>query len=573
MGIGFDVTPASSVLVQLSKSGLTYKLGRTSIMPGYQHEADQPAARAANTDFGRALKSLPSNLRRGEPMVSMPGREVMYRVTGMGADNERAVRTLVRMEVEDLAGSTDMLSSYQRVYTAEGDPMLLIGVSRVAIIEHLQASLRSCDMRPEAFVPGPVALYQCHLMSGDLDYSGIQMIVNIGEECTDVVLVKGNDFLAARTLNFGVSSFVSEISQTIGVNSEQARETLFSRINMRPGVSGENVSGERSVSAAQDVAAKLYAQLNSAINFAKVQLSEPSLDVGKVAICGTGAAVQGMREFLMSRFRKTVEVLNPLAGVDTSGLNDPAIKQYQTALAIPLGLAKIACDGLERSIGFVAPSAIARKAFVSRTVWLYAGVITLVLALAYSLLISSGMVSEKQALAEKAKSRQRAYQSAHAQIENGQGPPNAPVEEQVARMAEINSQVMLTEQRAVELSAVQRPGISALALAMMLDRSAPIEVRVTGYSLTHANKEGQAQLKPRIEVNIYLERQDREESEAFIAFQENLRRNELVEASSMVPSDLADHPSGRGKTASITFTLKDTGAMFGVDAKKVAGSS
>lgn len=565
MGIGIDISPASSVLVQLTKSGLTYKLGRTSIMPGFRHESDVPAARAANTDFGRSLKSLPSSLKRGDPVVSLPGREVMYRITGMGADNDGAIRTLVRMEVEDLAGSADMLSSYQRVYTPDGMAQLLIGVSRVSLVEHYQASMAACDLRPQGFVPAPAALYQCHLMSGDLDYSGIQLIANVGEETTDVILVQGSDLLAGRTLTFGVSTFVNEISQVIGVNSEQARETLFSRINMRPGVGGENISGERSVAAAQDIASKLYAQLNSAINFAKVQVSTPNLNVGKISICGSGAAIQGLREFLMSRFRKTVEVLNPLAGVDTSNVNDPAIRQYQTALALPLGLAKIACDGFERSLNFQAPSAIARQAFVQRTAWLYAGVILLVAALAYSLIISSGMVEEVQDLKQEATRRSRSYQAANSQLRDNELPPNAPVDQQVGAMAEINKTVMLSEQKAIELAALQRPGISTLGITMELGRLAPEELRITGVDLVHTGGEGQPR-RPRVVISFYAQRKDMDEQAAYERFITTLRADPRLVESTIKPEELQNHPSGRGKTGVIRFALSDASQAFGTSA-------
>ncbi|NUQ34124.1 MAG: hypothetical protein HUU29_04205 [Planctomycetaceae bacterium] len=563
-GAGIDITKSLGVMVEIERSGMEYYAGRAAILPGYDHTPDSPATHGASTDLAKALAGTPSSLRRKGAIVSIPGRDVMFRMAAIGSSDPASVRAIVRLEVDTMtSGDVKMLASHQRIEAPDGTPMALIGVAREALVEHYAETLKHAGLSCVGFVPNPVALYQCYLMSGDLTYEGTMMVANIGETSTDVILVSGGNLILARTLNTGVEAIVERIATDVGTDHHQAREGLFSRVNIKPGVANENVSGDRVVLAAQDAAARLYAQLNSVITMGRAQLQAPGLDAGRIAICGPGASIRGMREFLMSRFRKTVDTLNPLSGLDTSKLDETAaatLKRYAYALAIPLGLARIAADGAAGTLVFEPPSLILRRIFFQRTVWLYAGMLVLVAALAAALVFSSHASTAASEVKRQASDLAAGYTAHHLALAPRPLPPGASVQDRVMAMAEVNRELLIAEQRLYELCEARRPGLDAVRLYNDLAASWPKDAMLTFYGLV-PGAAASANPEPVVTIKLFLSNASPDIMKLYGSIRDTLKAHELVE--SVTPSVLTDVSDGSGKTATITVKLRDAGELFG----------
>lgn len=555
-GTGIDISTGLSILVELDQDGAKYRLGRTAILPGLDHQPDQPASRAASGEFAQALETVPGALKRRSAAVSLPGRHVMFRATETGADNPGAIRALVNLEVAELTGNAaGMMPAWQKIESPDGTPMVLVGVTREALVEHYASSLRAAGFSARSFVPAPIALYECFLMSGNLDAPGLQLVANVGENSTDVVLVQNGGLLAARTLTAGVDLFLGRMVSDLGINAEQARETLFGRINIKPGVAADNVGGERAVSAAQDAAAQLFMQLNGVVAQARGQLKAPSLEAAQVVLCGSGAAIQGLREFLKHRFRKPVELLDPLRGVDTGGLDDnsrAAIAPFTAALAVPLGLAKLNADANGRNVEFVAPSSIARANFVKRSVWLYAAVLVVAVSLTLSLWFTTAYMSASASLKKKAESDTAGYIGYHSKLQV-KGTATGKASDRIKNLSETNRELIIAEQKLVEAANARKPGIDTQRLLVELPRLMPKEMTLRKFSLEQLKPETNRK-GPCIIIESFIESAARTGADVEAEFNAALKRHQVC--ADIIPEKMDQMADGSGYTARVTVVLK-----------------
>ncbi len=563
-GIGIEVTPVHTILLELQRKDSFYRLGKTAILPGFQQDLTLPLDDFLGTDLAQNFKRLPSSIRKRATVFSLPSKHLLLHYTEIGADNPSAIRSLVRLEVDELSNTEEpMLSSYQRLYPPNHQSMIAIGVTRESFVEHATMLLRKSGLELQAFLPRPIALYECFLLSGDLEDSGSQMVINLDYEETDVVFVESGDLFFCRTLQFGIRDFVRNIGQQLGVNQEQAREMLLSQVNIEPGVAEENVSGERVVSAAQDSAAQLYMRLNGVFPFVRSRLGLPNFNVDKIVLTGAGAGIQGLGKFLGNRFQKSITFLNPLAGVDTSGIEEEnlsLLQSYLPSLSLALGLAKWGADKeSSKGLAFVSPSSLVRKNFFERSLWLYAGVLVLVFAFAYSIYASYRSSWQAQEVKLRQVQQAEAYNAFHRQLDMNQKYLNnstVNVEEVFARMPELYRKLLSEEERLIELSEIQRPGLLATKLLAELGEELPSQVILRNYSLQDFMKQSTGETTRGVLLEIFIENGAEKAQVVYAKVQEVLRKQQQV--AEIIPALLQVAADGSGSHAGVEVYLKSS---------------
>ncbi len=550
-GTGIDISPQQTIAVEVARVGSAYRITRSAFLSGFDHDPSKPVADAKKSPLASGMREVPGALRRNAA-VSLPARDVIFRTAELGADNVLAQRSMARMEAEEVRGSgSEVLWGSQLTDAPSGSRMLIIGVTRAEVAEHLSASLAIAGIRASSFVPAPVALYQTWLLSGPVDAPGYSMVVSIGEQSTDMAVVQQGNLIAVRSVPIGVQAFVQGLSSSLGINSEQARSILFSRIDMRPGHAGTNVSGERSVAAAQDVASRLLQQIMGTVPYARAQVREPRIDVERVCICGSGVTIRGLPEYLASRMRKPFELLDPLAGFDRSGLDDESARTlagYGPALAVALGLARVSADNRAGDMRIIPPSIEARRQFLTRTIWLYAATLVIIAGLSYSLLMSISAAGTASKTRQEVNALKSSYDQHHREIRPRPFPQGATALQKLAGMTPLQRDGLLLEQRLVELTEARRPTVDATALLADLMANMATEVTLISYALVPQVVEGNTEPLA-VELGIFIENSSRSDTDVYLELQTWLRAHQRVER--VEPALLRPVQGGIGSTTTL----------------------
>jgi Tfp pilus assembly PilM family ATPase len=398
MGSGLDISSNISLLVGLSRSGRGWRLRNAVALPGFVTDAEQRPEASAGAPLGTTWGALSGHgIKARRPATLVPGRDVYYRFAPLASSNPKHIEMSVRLEADEIAGEEGkILADYVTGADFEYTPAIHIALAREEVIDHYANSLTHAGVDIGPLIPGCVALYQAYRVSGNLEGDFVSLYANIADDATDVILVREGELLYARTLSVGVNDFITRLIPEYGVDRDAVRQVLFRQIDLRPSIAADNLSNDRGVQGGQEVAARVFQQIMGTVLVAKAAMRAPSMDVRNIVISGAGAAIPGLRELMMNRVRKTVEVFDPLAHVNLEGIGDIAAETaqaYRPALALAVGLAALETDARADRAEFLPAGVRRRREFLSKSLFLY-----LAAALVIAVVLPLYILTRKSAL-------------------------------------------------------------------------------------------------------------------------------------------------------------------------------
>jgi len=425
MAYGLDIGSSLSCLVEIRRKGAGWRLGHALVLPGFERDPEAAPESSAHSALGETYRALPTlGVKPGAPATLVGGRDVFYRFTPSGTD-PRMIERQVQLEADELSGEHgNVLHGHIPGADFDYSPVVHIGLAREAVIDHWAGCLRAMGIEGGPLIPGCAALFSAYKLSGDTDSEAVQMLANIGDDSTDVILVRESSLLYARTIGIGVGDFLARLVPEYGPGRDAVRNVLFNEIDLRPSIAADNIARNRGVEAGQEVAARLFQQITSTIMLAKAAQKAPRLDAGKVLLCGPGAGIPGLRELMMNRTRKMCEIFDPLGSVATEGTSErtrETIEAYRPALALAVGLARLNADRKAERIEFLPASVRRRREFLNRNLFLYLAAAAVLLALLPLYLHSrNSSLGAENALKERQKRPIGRYLNASREIEQFQ---------------------------------------------------------------------------------------------------------------------------------------------------------
>lgn len=324
--------------------------------------------------------------------------EVLARFVTVAPLPESRLHRLLRLELAPEEGPAPAMDVVR--LAAGGDDLAFLGlIAETGAVKMLLAELARGGVRPKAVSWGPVALAAA---AGRLPLEGDQLalVVDIGAAGSDVALVGAGRVVACRRLGIGGELFTqaliesgqtpaqaeqSKISgdfakaaapgQPAAAAAPAAGDALFDDGSLQldlgdepqipvssPGQSTMAMAGLSLGPQLTRSAETMYGQLTTTIAFFKAQLKIQQLAVSRVYLCGGGAGLVALDEYLARRFQVPVERWDPFAGMAGTVPDEP----YRWARALGLALAGTA----DVPHADLRPEAMLRRElWVRRLVW------------------------------------------------------------------------------------------------------------------------------------------------------------------------------------------------------------
>ncbi len=391
--------------------------------------------------------------------VGLSGRGVNIRYTQAPRLADWQLEKLMRFEVgeivdqagEEMASDFNVLPELPEI---EGEDIVLLAMARETQLAEHAAGLESAGGRLLAFTPSAIALYNAWLHYGVVQEDTV-LVANVGHENVEVVLVRGTDLLFARNLSGGSRLFDQALAERFDVSLERAEKVKLELGSLAPDAASAGGNREKASRALQGPAGQLLGLLQSAVLFCKTQLKLSGLGVERVALCGGGAALDGLPRFLEGAMRVPVEIFDPFRVVDTSSLGADArelLEEFRLEAVVALGLATGATRDDAYSIEILPREVARRRAFWGRTALLLAAGVLCVLYLGYAAFALSRELRETRA--DVAQLSARFHRARAADVETRE------LAAENARLAERVSKLWLTagsgEQIARVLEIVER---------------------------------------------------------------------------------------------------------------------
>lgn len=498
MAYGFDIESNLSILVGLSRKGGRYRLKTALVLPGFSVDPEQKPEFHASAPLGSTFRALRNiGVKPGMPATLVPGRDVYYRFVLSATNNPKMIEQQVRMEADEIGGEdARIMADYIPGADFDYTPAIHVALAREEVIDHFAGSLKASGIETGELIPGCAALFQAYKLSGDTETEHVLMYANIGDDSTDVILVREGTLLYARSINIGVNDFITRLLPEYGGDRDAIRQVLFQQIDLRPSVAADNLSGDRGVQGGQEVASRVFQQITSTIMLAKGAQKAPKLDARKIVLCGPGAAIPGLRELMMNRVRKTVEVFDPLANVDIEGADEQSLETcqaYRPALALAVGLAVLAGDPKAERATFEPASLRRRREFLNKSLFLYlAAALVIAIVLPLYILSSNTLKDAETTLRDRQQGPIGRYVAASGEI-----PAHEAAQVRADKRFEATASALM-------------PGRVATEVLVQFSAKRPDTVRVRRAELATdtANPSGAKDFKPRtvLKMNFFIEK-------------------------------------------------------------------
>ncbi len=423
MGTGVDIGSNLSLYASVVRTGGAWKLRACIALPGFAPDPEQRPEANAGAPLGTTYGALQGKGIKGKrPATLVPGKDVYYRFAPLATTNPKHIEMSVKVEADEMAGEGGkILADYITGNDFDYSPAIHVALAREEVIDHYANSLAASGLEVGPLIPGCIALYQAYRISGDTEGDYVSLYANIGDDATDVILVREGQLMYARTLSVGVNDFITRLLPEYGTDRDAVRQLLFRQIDLRPSIAADNLSNDRGVEAGQEVAARLFQQILGTVMVAKAAMRATAMDVRKIVLSGAGAAIPGLRELMMNRVRKTVEVFDPLANVDAGALDakgNETAQAYRPALALALGLAALDADRKAERAEFLPASVRRRREFLNHSIFLYlAAALVLAVVLPLYVLTNKSTTEADEYLRKTQQGPLGRYASASSEVE------------------------------------------------------------------------------------------------------------------------------------------------------------
>lgn len=363
---------------------------------GTFHVSGFAAAENGPGDVGSGWAALSPAFKLARARVGISGRDVNVRYSRVPEVPDWQLRNLMGFEVQEIGDQSgaEVASDFNllpRPPEIAGEDVVLLAMSRESLLEEHMDGLQGIGGTVDAFSPNSLALYNAFVRYGVVQDDTV-LIANIGAESTDVVIARGADLLFARNLSGGAKLFDDALVQRLGLGPARAESVKIEQVDLTPGVRHATGEGEKATRAVLGAAGQLTSLLQSSVMFCKSQVKLSGLKLDRVLLCGGGAAIQGMPEYLSAGMGVPVERFDAFRVVETSGLSPEeaqSLAEHELESVVALGLATMASDdeayGLE-----LLPEAVAKKReFLEGTIWLIAAAVLAVAFLGFKVVKKS----------------------------------------------------------------------------------------------------------------------------------------------------------------------------------------
>ena len=324
-------------------------------------------------------RALGQGSKAANARVGLTGRDVNVRYVRVPRVPDWQLRKLMHFEAAEIGGQSEaaVASDFNvlpEIPEIEGEDVVMLCMARETLLTQHLDGIASVKGSVEAFTPNAVALYNAFLHYGVVMDDTV-LVANVGKESTDVVLIRGADLLFARNLSGGSALFDDAIAQRFQVGLDRAERFKIEEGSVEPGKTFSDSNQEKASRAMAAPAGQLLSLLQSAVLFAKNQVKLSSLKVDRVFLCGGGAALDGLTQYLQNAMGVPVEVFDPFIVCDTSKL-DPAaaqlLEEHRMEAVAALGLATTASDSASYSVEILPAALRKRREFMQGPLFLIA---------------------------------------------------------------------------------------------------------------------------------------------------------------------------------------------------------
>ena len=348
---GLDISDLSLKIIKLKKKKTFLSLasfGEMKIQPGLIEEGEvKDEEKLAKLIREAILKVKGEKLKTKYVVVSLPEEKGFLQVIQMPLLREEELKSAILFEAENYIplGLEEVYFDFQIVpalYNHLDHLDVLIAALPKRIIDPYVSSLKKAGLLPKVLEIESQAIARALIKN---EVSALPVIlIDLGATRTSFVVFSGYSLRFTTSIPVSSQKFTEAISKTLKLSLEEAE-----RVKIKYGLKGlsSQTDEEKQVfEALIPVLTDFLEQLKRYLSYYQTHSSHEHLPpngkiIGKVFLCGGGANLKGLSDFISKELKVPVEIANPWVNILPKPLKEIPELPYQESLryTTALGLA------------------------------------------------------------------------------------------------------------------------------------------------------------------------------------------------------------------------------------------
>lgn len=347
MNLGIDIGYDSIKLVQLEKTSGGYAIRKAGTKKVHNDLNTFDPENITKSQWVAALQDLCKDLKINpkkfkNAVTSLSGSHISVKqITTLEMSNDELAASL-EFEAKKhipLDGTEAVLD----FHVIGHDPkeldkinVIMIATTKNLVKQHNEI-LTEAGFNHGIYDADPIAMVNCYLANHKQSKDGVDILMNIGNQTTSVVVWGKNQRFYFRELNFGGHHFTQSIMRRNELDYASAEQMKLEKglpsIHSKEFSENDNQDTFSIQVAEKSVCTQFVDELRKTLRY-YIKTSNQAY-FNKMYLMGGSASFKGMLEYIGENLNVEMELLNPLAGMTfDEKLENPA----QYAIAVGLGL-------------------------------------------------------------------------------------------------------------------------------------------------------------------------------------------------------------------------------------------
>jgi len=275
-----------------------------------------------------------SGIKTKNVIIGLPSNKTFTTVIEMPIMPENELRNTIKYQVDQFIpmAVTEAKVDWAVLGTSLHDPKMqeiLIASTSNSYAEERLEFIENLGLNVIGAEPTQLAMVRSLLPSGIVD---ARLIIDVGEQSTDLAITFGDNPRLVRTVPTGVQSLIKAAVQNLNVQEDQARQFI-----LKFGLAPDRLEGQV-YRAIEGTLENFATELTKSIKF--FQTRYPNTPVGGILLAGYGSVVPGFAEYVSSKTGVASSMANPWQKVHVSQTDQQQLATVASEFAAAIGLAQ-----------------------------------------------------------------------------------------------------------------------------------------------------------------------------------------------------------------------------------------
>jgi type IV pilus assembly protein PilM len=330
-----DIGTNAVRVVQLTKNGAGWSLDHYGYTPLPTNLGSADSADAKHR-LGEAIMTAvgQSGIRTKDVVIGIPSQKTFTTVIDVPSMGEAELKSTIKYQIDQyIPMSIDEAKvDWQLLGQSLRDPKqleVLLTSTAISYAEDRLELVEGLGLNVIAAEPDPIAMIRSILPRGTAD---ARLIIDVGEQSTDIVMTYGDAPRLVRTIPIGLSTLIKSAVQNLNVQEDQARQFI-----LKFGLAPDRLEGQV-LRALESTLENFISELSKSIKF--FQTRYPSISVGGIIASGFGSSIPRFNDYITAKASLQVTLGNPWQSVKVSQTDQQALASISSEFATAVGLAQ-----------------------------------------------------------------------------------------------------------------------------------------------------------------------------------------------------------------------------------------